>query len=98
MAGVKRPRDGADARDIERLTRLARHLRAPVDARPDLEAVREAGLRTLSVSGEHNPAIERICDLIAEATGGERLRLPGAGHPVQRVAGFNERLDAFLTL
>ena len=96
MAGVKRPRDESDAREIERLTRHARHLRAPVDARPDLTAVRNAGLRTLAVSGEHNPAIERICDLIAEQAGGERLRMSGAGHPVQRVPGFNDRLEAFL--
>jgi pimeloyl-ACP methyl ester carboxylesterase len=96
MAGVKRPRDEEDQREIERLTRMALHLRAPVEARPDLAAVRAAGVPVLSVSGEHNPAIERICDLIAEQTGGERLRLPGAGHPVQRVPGFNEFLEEFL--
>jgi pimeloyl-ACP methyl ester carboxylesterase len=98
MAGVKRPRGETDERDIERLTRLARHLRPPADARPDLAAIREAGMPVLSVSGDHNPAIERICDLIAEETGGERLCLPGAGHPVQRAPGFNDRLDAFLTM
>ncbi len=48
------------------------------------------------MSGEHNAAIERICDLLAEQTGGERLRLAGAGHPVQRAPGFNDRLEAFL--
>jgi hypothetical protein len=95
-AGVKRPRDEADRREIERLTRLALHLRAPVEARPDLEAVRAAGVPVLSVSGVHNPALERICDLIAERTGGRRLRLPGAGHPVQRAPGFNEHLEEFL--
>ena len=31
MAGVKRPRDESDAREIERLTRHSRHLRAPVE-------------------------------------------------------------------
>ena len=61
MAGVKRPRDEADQHDIERLTRLARHLRPPLEAHPDLAAIRVAGLPVLSVSGEHNPAIERIC-------------------------------------
>jgi pimeloyl-ACP methyl ester carboxylesterase len=96
MAGVKRPRDKEDQREIERLTRMALHLRAPVEAQPDLASVRAAGVPVLSVSGEHNPAIERICDLIAEETGGERLRLPGAGHPVQRVPGFNEHLEEFL--
>ena len=96
VAGVRRPRDEADEHEIELLTRLARHLRSPVDARPDLAAVRSAGLPTLSVSGEHNPAIERICGLIAAEAGGERLRLAGAGHPVQRAPGFNERLEEFL--
>jgi pimeloyl-ACP methyl ester carboxylesterase len=96
IAGIKRPRDEEDAREIERLTRLARHLRAPVDARPDLAAVRAAGLPALSVSGEHNPAIERLCDLIAEEMGGERRSLAGSGHAVQRAPGFNELLEEFL--
>jgi pimeloyl-ACP methyl ester carboxylesterase len=96
VAGIERPRDEAEAREIEHLTRMARNLRPPVDARPDLAAVRAAGLRTLSVSGEHNPALDRLCDLIAEQTGGERLRLAGSRHAVQRAPGFNERLEAFL--
>ncbi|HEU0023679.1 MAG TPA: alpha/beta fold hydrolase [Thermoleophilaceae bacterium] len=96
IAGIKRPRDEDEARAIERLTRMARHLRPPLDARPDLDAVREAGLPTLSVSGEHNPGIDRVCDLIAERAGGERLRLAGSRHAVQRAPGFNERLEAFL--
>jgi pimeloyl-ACP methyl ester carboxylesterase len=96
VAGIKRPRDEAEARDIERLTRMARHLRPPLDAHPNLDAIRQAGLPTLSVSGEHNPGIDRICDLITERAGGERLRLAGSRHAVQRAPGFNERLEAFL--
>jgi pimeloyl-ACP methyl ester carboxylesterase len=95
VAGIKRPRDQEEARAIERLTRMARHLRPPLDAAPDLGAVRAARLPTLSVSGRHNPGIERLCDLIAERTGGQRLRLTGSGHAVQRAPGFNERLEAF---
>lgn len=96
VAGIDRPRNAEQAREIERITRMARRIRPPLDARPDLDAVREAGLPTLSVSGGHNPALERICDLVAERAGGERLRLEGARHAVQRAAGFNERLEAFL--
>ena len=96
VAGIKRPRDEQEAREVEWLTRLARHLRPPLEARPDLAAVREAGLPTLTVSGEHNTGIERICDLIAERSGGARLRLAGSRHAVQRAAGFNERLESFL--
>ena len=96
VAGIKRPRNEADARAIERLTRLARHLRSPLDAEPDLAAVKAAGVPSLAVSGEHEPALETICDLIAERTGGQRLRLAGSGHAVQRAPRFNQRLEAFL--
>ena len=54
------------------------------------------GSRPYPVSGEHNPAIERLCDLIAEEMGGERRRLAGSGHAVQRAPGFDELLEDFL--
>ena len=95
-AGIPRPRDEGEAREIERLTRMARHLRHPAEANPDYDAIKAAGLPVLSVSGEHNPAIERVCDAIAERTGARRMRLAGSRHAVQRAPGFNERLEAFL--
>jgi pimeloyl-ACP methyl ester carboxylesterase len=97
VAGIKPPRDADEAREIERLTRMARHLRPPLDARPDLGAVRAAGLPVLSVSGEHADGLDRVCDLVAEIAGGERLRLAGSGHAVQRAPGFNDRLETFLS-
>jgi pimeloyl-ACP methyl ester carboxylesterase len=96
VAGIGRPRDEEEAREVERLTRMARRLRNPSGAVPDLAAVADAGVRVLAVSGDHNPALDRVCDLIAERTGGTRLRLAGSRHAVQRAPGFNERLEAFL--
>jgi len=50
----------------------------------------------LVVSGGHHPAFEAVCDVLEHELDAERVSLPGAGHAVQRAAGFNERLLAFL--
>jgi pimeloyl-ACP methyl ester carboxylesterase len=96
IAGVDRPQNEEQAREIEHATGLARRLRSPADAAPDLEAVRDAGIPVLSVSGSDRPGLVRICDLVAERTGGERVIVEGARHAVQRSPGFNERLEEFL--
>jgi pimeloyl-ACP methyl ester carboxylesterase len=56
---------------------------------------RLAGVPALIFSGGWHPAFEAVCDTIAERLGAERVVLPGAGHAVQHVPGFNERLVAF---
>ncbi len=39
--------------------------RLPSESRPDLGAIRSAGIPVLVASGEHMPGIERICDALA---------------------------------
>lgn len=77
--------------------RLAPGLRPPGEAQPDLGAIAAAGVPALVVSGDHHPAVEAVCDALTERLSAERLHLPGGGHAVQRVAGFNECLERFLT-
>ena len=71
-------------------------LRPASEAQPDLDAVAAAGVPSLVLSGDHDPALEASCDALAERLGAQRDRLPGAGHAVQRAPGFNRRLERFL--
>ncbi len=70
--------------------------RLPGEARPALDLLREAGVRSLVASGAHTPGIERICDALAAALEAERLVVPGAGHFVAAAPGFAEQLERFL--
>jgi len=95
LAGIEQ---GASERDprIDAAMRLALGGRPPGEASPDAGAILAAELPVLVVSGEHHPALERVCDAIAERLEGERARIPGAGHAVPRAPGFNDRLGTFL--
>ena len=62
------------------------------------EAIRRAGVPVLVVSGDHLPAIERVCDRLADALEGDRAVIAGRGHAIPRADGFNERLEAFWTI
>ena len=70
--------------------------RLPGEARPPLDVLREAGVRSLVASGDHSPGIERVCDALAAALDAKRLVVPGAGHFVASAPGFAERLEGFL--
>jgi pimeloyl-ACP methyl ester carboxylesterase len=94
-AALPAPAAGPLPPGVETEMRLARGGRPPGDARPDLEAIRRAGLSVLVISGNHLPAIERLCDLPAEAVGAERAVIAGRGHAIPRAAGFNDRLEEF---
>jgi pimeloyl-ACP methyl ester carboxylesterase len=84
------------AAELESAERLAVGGRLPGEADPDVDAIVGARIPILVMSGGHNAALERLCDAIAERTGGERASIPGAGHAVPRAPGFNERLEEFL--
>jgi pimeloyl-ACP methyl ester carboxylesterase len=84
------------APERERVERLARDLRRPLEAEPDYDAIVAAGIPVLVVSGQHDRRLERLCDLLAERLKGSRARCAGAGHPAQRAPGFNEVLERFL--
>ncbi|MFC0842165.1 alpha/beta fold hydrolase [Streptomyces noboritoensis] len=76
--------------------RRAHGARPTSQARPRLDAIRDAGVPVLVASGDHAPALERICDALAEALGGRRGVHPGAGHFVAAAPGFVGRLEVFL--
>jgi pimeloyl-ACP methyl ester carboxylesterase len=94
-AALPAPGAGPLPPDVEAELRLARGGRLPGEARPDLEAIRRAKLPVLVVSGDHLPAIERVCDRLADALMGDRAVIAGRGHAIPRAAGFNDRLEAF---
>ena len=53
------------------------------------------GVPALVVSGGWHPAFDRVCEAVAERTGGELVRFEGTGHGAQHAPGFNERLVEF---
>ncbi len=70
--------------------------RLPGEARPDLDAIRVAGVPALIVSGNHAPGIEAVCDALADRLEAGRVACPGAGHFVAAAPGFSDHLEAFL--
>lgn len=97
MAGVGREMPAGEEDDIRRAMELWRNLRSPREAKPRFDAIVEAQLPTLVVSGDHNAGLERLCDAIATRLGAQRAHVPGAGHAVARAPGFNTVLETFLT-
>jgi pimeloyl-ACP methyl ester carboxylesterase len=96
LAGTPNIDEGPLPEDIARGVRRAHGGRLPGEARPDLDALRDARVPSLVASGDHAPGIERICDALAAALDGERLVAPGAGHLVAAAPGFSDRLERFL--
>lgn len=88
--------DGPLPRGVVAGVRRAHGARPTSEARPRLDAIRDAGVPVLVASGDHVAAFERICDALADALSGERAVRPGAGHFVASATGFAERLEAFL--
>ncbi|MEV0355616.1 alpha/beta hydrolase [Nocardia sp. NPDC050697] len=76
--------------------RRAHGARLPSEARPRLELIRAHGTPVLVASGGHSPALEQVCDALADALAAQRVRAPGAGHFVAAAPGFAERLERFL--
>jgi pimeloyl-ACP methyl ester carboxylesterase len=97
LAGSPVPDEGPLPEAVVRAVQRAHGGRPPSEARLDLGAVRDAAVRTLVVSGGHHPAMERMCDALADGLGGERLVAAGAGHFVAAAPGFAERLEEFLS-
>jgi len=96
LARVRFPGNPQQEQAFLEARRLAPGLRQPGEARPDLEAIAAVGVPALIVSGDHHPAMEAVCDVLAERLGGERAHLPGRGHAVQRAPAFNDVLERFL--
>lgn len=94
--GVPPRVEGERAAAIDTARALARGLRSPVEAAPDVEAVADAGVPALVVTGGHTPALETIGDVLADRLRARREVVPGAGHAVPRARGFNALLEGFL--
>jgi pimeloyl-ACP methyl ester carboxylesterase len=88
--------DGPLSEDVVAGVRRAHRGRPTSEARPRLDAIRDAGVSVLVASGGHATALERICDALADALGGERSVHPGAGHFVAAAPGFADQLETFL--
>jgi pimeloyl-ACP methyl ester carboxylesterase len=86
---------GHSPEEVAHGVRRAHRGRLPGDARPDLGVLRAARVPSLVASGDHAPALERICDALATTLDAQRAVLPGAGHFVAATPGFTERLEQF---
>jgi pimeloyl-ACP methyl ester carboxylesterase len=95
-AGMPRPSQGPLPQEMVDLVAMTVGGRKPGEANPDLARVREAGVRSLVMSGDHLAPLETVCDAVAAELGAERLVLRGRGHGVMHVPGFNDALEAFL--
>jgi pimeloyl-ACP methyl ester carboxylesterase len=96
MSGAPGVDDGPLPKAVAHGVRRAHGGRLPREARPDLDRIHSAGVPALVASGDHMPGMERICDGLAAALGGERVVAPGAGHFVAAAPGFAEELERFL--
>jgi pimeloyl-ACP methyl ester carboxylesterase len=82
---------------LERGARLVIEERPPWEADIPLEDLAAAPFCKLVVSGDHSPAFEAVCDVLAERVGAERAVIGGRGHTIPSTgAPYNERLRAFL--
>jgi hypothetical protein len=96
IAGAPSVEDRPLPEEVMHGLRRAHGSRLPGEARPALDALREAGIPVLVASGDHSPPLERICDALASELRAERLIAPGAGHFVAAAPDFAERLEEFL--
>jgi pimeloyl-ACP methyl ester carboxylesterase len=96
LAGAPDVDDGPLPDAVARGVRRAHGSRLPGEAHPALEVIRDAGIPSLVASGDHAPALERICDALATTLDAQRLITPGAGHFVAAAPGFADGLEKFL--
>jgi pimeloyl-ACP methyl ester carboxylesterase len=83
--------------ELLRGAELAMRERPPWEADIPLDALADAGLPVLAISGGHSPVFEAVCDTIAARLDGERAVIEGRGHNIPETgAPYNERLENFL--
>jgi pimeloyl-ACP methyl ester carboxylesterase len=97
IAGAPVPDHGELPEEVARGVRRAQGSRPPSEAHPPLEVLRDAGIPSLVASGDHHPAIERMCDAVAVALKAQRVACPGAGHFVGAAPGFADHMERFLS-
>jgi pimeloyl-ACP methyl ester carboxylesterase len=85
----------------EWLERGARHVmaeRPPWEAEIPVDRLAATTFPKLVISGNHSPAFERVCDVLAERLGARREVIEGRGHTIPATgAAYNELLDDFLS-
>jgi pimeloyl-ACP methyl ester carboxylesterase len=82
---------------LERGATLALRERPPWEAEIPLEQIAAAPFPKLVISGDHSPAFERLCDVIAERLGAERAGVPGRGHTIPTTGEpYNTLVNTFL--
>jgi pimeloyl-ACP methyl ester carboxylesterase len=96
VAGAPVPDVGLLPEEVKAGVRRAQGSRSPAEAEPAFEVLRRAGTPALVASGDHHPAIERMCDAVARALDARRAVAAGAGHFVAAAAGFADQLEQFL--
>jgi pimeloyl-ACP methyl ester carboxylesterase len=96
VAGAPVPEKGPLPKEVIHSVRRAKGSRPPSEAQPPLDVLRAAGIPTLVASGAHHPAVERMCDAVANAVDAQRVIAPGAGHFVAAAPGFADQLEKFL--
>jgi pimeloyl-ACP methyl ester carboxylesterase len=71
--------------------------RPPWDARIPLDELAAAPFPKLVVSGDHNPALDAVCDVLEQRLEAERAVIPGSGHNVPLTGPpFNDALTRFV--
>jgi pimeloyl-ACP methyl ester carboxylesterase len=83
------------------LERGARHVmeeRPPWEADIPLDRLAATSFPKLVISGNHSPAFERMCDVLAERLGARRKVIEGRGHTIPATgAAYNQCLHDFLS-
>jgi hypothetical protein len=81
--------------DGVRALRAARML--PWEVELPIEELAATPFPKLVISGNHHPAFEAVCDILAERLGAQRKWAAGHGHSIPHTGTtFNETLEAFL--
>ena len=96
IAGAPVPDRGPLPEEVALAVRRAQGTRPPSEAHPPLEVLRDAGIHSLVASGNHHPAVERMCDAVASELDARRVIAPGAGHFIAAAPGFADQLEQFL--
>jgi pimeloyl-ACP methyl ester carboxylesterase len=82
---------------LQRGAMLALRERPPWEASIPLEAIAAAPFPKLVISGDHSPAFERLCDVIADSVGAERAHVAGRGHTIPATGEpYNALIQEFM--
>jgi len=96
LVGVSMQLPDRLAPQLEAATRAAMIERPPHEAEIPLEQLAAELFPKLVVTGDHNPALDAVADVLERELAAQRVVLPGAGHNLPRAPGYNNTLVRFL--